>query len=1199
MAYASTASNGLEVTGGKENRFALSVFQNNWGSDVITDGVANTKFRDNDLTNSNKSAYCSDGNLSNTCAFLIKGMIANPDRKFLLELLDTQIHSTDAPIVDQSYTGIYLDPTLNSLGFGQNIINIDDVGLIGFHNQIDMGAITNGNVRITLGDNRHQDYVQSPIVQPQNGSFYSLPYNNHVTKLRFPDFKLDGTGTSIIITDRLTGLIFNYYPINSLHIDVTTMHLMMGDKIQLELIDRANVSVDGNLLSLSTDSLTANVLNSMFERVEIGGGDINPPDPTLIGEPEILVDGTNYNSSYMSLGLPDANGNQTLISTQTGDNRGDVWSDIPMDQLGEFTQFQTDSAGGGKRFYIGFTTADQLSNLGDGVGNGHEGLQWSLAIYDGYDAPWTFYGTQSSYSYSEFFTNKELFRTHSGIRTNKVTWKVGIDANDGRFYVYFWSIIDLEWKYVAKTGYSLPNGDYHAVVRFYTQGGGFYGDFTNYRFPETDPVLTWNYIESPDGIFHYPLFATQEEAIFADTQEGGTGTFHSHVYVDDTTNTIWYMPDSLPFHNQNAAPSGNTLGTFTDIVWNEIATDVDSNYAPASFGNQTIYVNEGDSLNLQIVPAGATFVTTIGGIPNWSLNGNMLQGTAPEVPGDNVSNPSDTTTVTVYRTNSYGTSQGTLTIVIANLTPPQTVTGISHIGNATLAGTVSSQSTWYQLNESLSAGERLIITGTFLDDIFEEMNVFDNVVIGLKSSTWSASDNGYAFGTESTTGIVGNFKIRLYKNQNSQKFAQLNYNNNTVALGTPSFLNGNSMSALNLFIELTSSGNNIRGGWEFSNSDDVNNTTYGNWTNTNKAQTGDQGFGLSSGTDVVIWWDRNASTSGDFDYNEIDWTELGEQAIPTAPTISTPWTKALDFSGSNQHAAQVSSNNNYTPISLDNITTTISPNTDSSKTVSNFFYGRPFATAIVFKIDGSNTNQHIWNQGGGVNDDNIYLRVSANRTLHFGWGRDGSGVNELVISNGILDTNSWYGIYIAHKGERYSANNASSVNLANAFDVRLMSSYDGFTSLSSNQSVSGRFSGGARMDRNYGGLFTIGGRGSNRSFQGKIASMVVTTLKLDDLMPTDAEIRLMITDPVKWLQDYKVGQSFRRAYDGGTFNSFQVGNSYSAFATQVWLMGDTSLDSYSNMIRNYVYPADQNYTKLQLNSMVSNDIETVNINGLT
>ena len=61
-------------------------------------------------------------------------------------------------------------------------------------------------------------------------------------------------------------------------------------------------------------------------------------------------------------------------------------------------------------------------------------------------------------------------------------------------------------------------------------------------------------------------------------------------------------------------------------------------------------------------------------------------GTAPEVTGDNVANPSDVTTVTVYRTNSYGTSQGTLTVNITNLTAPVVtpITGVTDEGGTSL-----------------------------------------------------------------------------------------------------------------------------------------------------------------------------------------------------------------------------------------------------------------------------------------------------------------------------------------------------------------------------------------------------------------------------------------------------------------------------------------------------------------------------------
>ena len=91
----------------------------------------------------------------------------------------------------------------------------------------------------------------------------------------------------------------------------------------------------------------------------------------------------------------------------------------------------------------------------------------------------------------------------------------------------------------------------------------------------------------------------------------------------------------------------------------------------------------------------------------------------------------------------------------------------------------------------------------------------------------------------------------------------------------------------------------------------------------------------------------------------------------------------------------------------------------------------------------------------------------------------------------------------------------------------------------------------------------------------------------------------MITDPVKWVTDYKVGNSYRYLNTTSNYPNFQVGDTQPAQATQVWLMGDGSSDSYSNGMRNYVQTGDQNWTKLQLNSMVSNDIQNVTIPGLT
>ena len=106
-------------------------------------------------------------------------------------------------------------------------------------------------------------------------------------------------------------------------------------------------------------------------------------------------------------------------------------------------------------------------------------------------------------------------------------------------------------------------------------------------------------------------------------------------------------------------------------------------------------------------------------------------------------------------------------------------------------------------------------------------------------------------------------------------------------------------------------------------------------------------------------------------------------------------------------------------------------------------------------------------------------------------------------------------------------------------------------------------------------------------------------------MPDQVEIETMITDPIKWLQDYKDGQTYRTStglVDVTGFNMTSNGSQSartSAYSTQVWLMGDGTGDSFANQIRNQVYPTENVYTQINFNNMVSNDIENVNINGLS
>jgi hypothetical protein len=350
----------------------------------------------------------------------------------------------------------------------------------------------------------------------------------------------------------------------------------------------------------------------------------------------------------------------------------------------------------------------------------------------------------------------------------------------------------------------------------------------------------------------------------------------------------------------------------------------------------------------------------------------------------------------------------------------------------------------------------------------------------------------------------------------------------------------------------------------------------------------------SSDVDLVLALSSASSTTVD-----ITTTGISEVDNPVVNTIVTNWNKAIDFSGSNEHLKQTISNSGTSPLRMTDLSSTVTMNTATAGQTSNSNSSRPWATACVFEIDGNSSIQHIWNQGEGTatGDDNIFLRLNASRQLHFAWGREGSGYNECLISNS-LSTSTWYGVYIAHTGERLSGTNASAANLSDCFDIRLISFGANGWTLSSNLSVSANWtSTGSRMDRSFTGDFTVAGRGSNRNFHGKIASMVVTTLTTGTDLPSNAEIEEMVTDPMGWLADYKIGSLWRNTTSSYNFTNYAIGGEASSSSTQIHLMGDGSLDSYS-MVRNQTRTNDTSVTSLTGQSLVSSDIENVSIPGL-
>ena len=603
-------------------------------------------------------------------------------------------------------------------------------------------------------------------------------------------------------------------------------------------------------------------------------------------------------------------------------------------------------------------------------------------------------------------------------------------------------------------------------------------------------------------------------------------------------------------------------------------------------------MEDGDFIEFRLASDGTTVYTT--GVTTFG-SGDPTFTSAYK--GIEFAVPSDAPPLTLYYYNGFSSSYDSgRSISISGSTYVTPVTGITLEGpGANQTGNNlfdSGDFGWLSIDEQLGAGERLVMDTAFLADLVDAMPDGSQVKIGLKDSGWSA--------TTADTNFEGALRFVIDRNSSTDVDFRTwsGASSTTLITTTVAGITSNNIAAS---LEITNSGNNIRfciRSDSTNNTDSVTATAYADWNTSYKVQTGDQGYGITS-TDVMILG-RDVSASAAMDTADVTWTGLSEISVPTpAATLTTNWNKALDFSGGYERTQQVTNDSNRCPIMMGGQSVTVAAGT-AGKTVS-VSTGRPWATAIVFKAHTYNDNQHVWNlgEGAGTTDDNIYLRRAANRNLWFGWGRSGE-LNECFVGYIGGNIGGWHSVYIASNGTRLNATDATATNLAAAFDIRMVNLQTG--AVGSNLSTSANWTSGStggRMDRQFAGDMTIGGRGTNRNFRGKIASMVVTTLRLNVDMPGDAEITKIVRDPMQWLTDYKVGNDFRLPWQGpdAGFN-FSMNDGSSSYATQVWLMGDGTNDAYAQ-IRNQVWPATQSYTPMNMISMVSNDIETVTITGLT
>ena len=335
----------------------------------------------------------------------------------------------------------------------------------------------------------------------------------------------------------------------------------------------------------------------------------------------------------------------------------------------------------------------------------------------------------------------------------------------------------------------------------------------------------------------------------------------------------------MGFWTFNAGDFDGDLVDWTDIT--EVSVP-----APAAPDAPTVSTASADTVT-GTAEAGSTVTVTDSngdeiGTATADSDGNYSVTLSPE--------QSNGSTLTVTATDASGNeSEETTTTIVLGITlvgPSDNQTG-TNLFDAGDHG-------WATLDESLSAGERLTLTNAFLSSLVDAMPDNSYIIIGLKSSTWSSTINDDDIFDNNYNGFKGRayLKIEKYDSSNSgiirMSLGANGTNSSSVDVGSGGSIN----SGYNAFIEISADGNNIRLGQGLltaNGGDDPATTPYCDWSDissTNKAQTGDQDFGITS-LDVVIGGGGNSSdsikTHGGMNTAPVEWIIMSQIGVPSTP----------------------------------------------------------------------------------------------------------------------------------------------------------------------------------------------------------------------------------------------------------------------------------------------------------------------------
>lgn len=272
------ANNGILSVGGINNVISLNAIRGNWNAGVMGWHCSNTRFRNLDLSDNNRSAFNGIGNNGDAhSSVTIGGNTARADRDYIADILSVEVYNTGLGS-NTSKIGLQILQDVEQItdDYDKSLINIDNSGFVNQDYSID--ALCDGDiVKITLGDNRYIG-TEKRNLSIATGHYYELPYSNHITNLKECDISIEGD--SVILREGIGGVRLNPYTIYDLRADLngTDIKIVLRDSEKIQFnVAIGGISIDGVLLT-GTNQEKVNEINALLQHTGSSSG--QPPSIT-------------------------------------------------------------------------------------------------------------------------------------------------------------------------------------------------------------------------------------------------------------------------------------------------------------------------------------------------------------------------------------------------------------------------------------------------------------------------------------------------------------------------------------------------------------------------------------------------------------------------------------------------------------------------------------------------------------------------------------------------------------------------------------------------------------------------------------------------------------------------------------------------------------------------------------------------------